>query len=228
MTYLEICQRVHRLAQVQGQFGSVVDIGINREIAQIVSDCWVDIQKYRKDWLFMWKELSFVTEVGREYYDNDYLFPTPGTNDIGYFKLQDYRLSMYAQDPDDLKKKPVTFVDYEEFRQGFINRSTSGDPKWWTFHPASYEIQLKDTPDKIYTMTADYYRLPQVLTDNVDIPHINTKWHDLIVYKSLSDFGAAKSIHGISSKFEMKYAEEMGQIMREQVPAREVIVRGIA
>ncbi len=228
MNYLEICQRVHRLAQVQGQFGSVVDTGINREIAQIVSDCWVDIQKYRKDWLFMWKELSFITEVGREYYDTDYLFPTPGTSDLGYFKLVDYRTSMYAVDPDDLKTRSVTFVEYEQFRHSFRNESSTGSPRWWTYHPASYEIQVQGTPDKLYALTSDYYRLPQVLTENVDVPHILSKWHDLIVYKALSDFGAAKSIHGISSKFEMKYAVELGELMREQAPARTVTIVGIA
>jgi hypothetical protein len=229
MTYLEICQRVHRLAQVQGQFGSVIDVGINSEIAQIVSDCWVDIQKYRADWLFMWKELVFFVEVGRNSYDMAYLFPTPGSNDLGYFKLVDYRTSMYAQDPDDLKKKPVMFIEYEMFRHHFRNREAGeGCPGWWTYHPASYEISLQGTPDKIYSISADYYRTPQVLGANVDVPHILSKWHDLIVYKALSDFGAAKSIHGLSSKYEMKYAIEIGQLMREQVQGKSVIVKGIA
>jgi hypothetical protein len=229
MNYLEICQRVHRLAQVQGQFGSVVDVGINREIAQIVSDCWVDIQKFRKDWLFMWKELSFVTEVGREYYDMDYLFPVPGTNDLGYFKLVDYRTSMYSKDPDDLKSQPVKFIEYEDFRHSFRNREAGiGNPRWWTYHPASYELQLQGTPDKLYTLTSDYYCLPQVLTENVDVPHINSKWHDLIVYKALADFGIAKSIRGLSTSYDTKYAEEIGQLMREQTPARQVAIRGIA
>lgn len=229
MNYLDLCKRVHKLAQVQGQFGSVTDVGINGEIAQLVSDCWVDIQKFRKDWLFMFKTLAFNMTVGKNTYTLAELFPNPGSDDLGYWKLIHRKASCYRTDPDDEKKREVLYVEYESFRHHFKNRSDEQrNPRFWTYHPSTYTLEFVDVPDKAYLIEIDYYRTPQILTENANIPHIRSKWHELIVYKALADFSSAKSIAGLNQKYEIKYASEIGELMREQVPGREAEIREVA
>lgn len=234
MNYLQLCQRVHKLAQVQGRFSSVTDTGINGEIAQLVSDCWVDLQKFRKDWLFMWLELQFtmIADPSQSSYTRAELFTVPGSDNLGMWKVIAAQTSCYITDPDDNRKSKVVYVPYEIFRDATKNTSTTGKPKYWTYKPGTLELKFNALPDKAYTVEIDYYRTPQRLgeTDspNTEVPHIDQKWHDLIAYKAVSDFAMAKSMSGLYGKYEGKYAIEIGELMREQVPARNVVIREVA
>lgn len=222
MLYLDLCKRVHKRCQVQSLFGSVTEAGINGEIAQIVSDCWRDIQQYRKNWIFMQREVTFLTEVGEKEYELDKIFLDPEK------KVQRWRtdIPLYLTDPDTGARSKLGYVDYDFSKR--YKQTDEKHPHYWTYNPRTLHIIFSNPCDKVYTVEAGYYRTPQILEENADKPHILESWHNIIVEKAVAEFAAAKSIQGLNQKFELLYATSLGELMREQVPSENVQVNEVA
>jgi len=87
---------------------------------------------------------------------------------------------------------------------------------------------LSQPPDVAYTMELDYYRTPQILAANQDVPHIRSEWHNIIVYKAVSDLTAGKSIYGLHQRFDLRYNQRLGDLLRTFVPAAVATIRPAA
>ena len=218
MTFLELCKMVHNRAQVQGVFTSVTEVGINGEIAGLVRDSWEDIQKLRPRLLFMIKELSYTLSPTIDLYPLADLFAVPGSDDF----------ARWEEDPGSLRlTNPVTgdqvtprYRDFFDLRNRTLNSSdyNPDTPQFWTYHPQTFTIQLFPAPHLAFTVKQDYYRSPQILAVNNDTPHIRSNYHSLIAYKAISEFAAAKSFVGIHQRYELRYAQQVGELMREFNP----------
>lgn len=231
MTYREICQYVHTRAQLQGVFSSVSEAGINGEIAALVSSTWEDIQKLRKDWLFMRKDLSKTLTVGTKEFAISDLFTVSSDSDVSRWR-QDYG-AMRLTDPDTGKTFFLPYLNQDALIQKYINSTENARPVCWSFDPTDLTLLFSSPLDKAYAMVAGYYRTVQVLgstdTPDAEEPHIYpADWHNLIAYKALCDFSAAKSVIGLNQKYEVKYATGIGELLRVYCPARKVQLHPLA
>jgi hypothetical protein len=105
-------------------------------------------------------------------------------------------------DPDDPPKIYLTssgvsaqrwliWVPWESFKMiykiGTMSTST-GVPAHITINPSN-EILLGPTPNGIYTIDGDYYRSPQTLAADDDVPEMPAQYHQLLVYKAMVKYG---------------------------------------
>jgi hypothetical protein len=230
-TYLKLCQDVHRFCQIQGSFVSVNESGLNGEIAALVSAVWKDIQKIRKNWLFMRKETtSRALVVGTAEYDLSFFFPIVSDSDVSRWRT-DYG-SLILTDPTSGKKWPLPYMHKDIFDVKFLNSTENAAPTCWTYDPVTLAVYFSSPVDMAYLVTIGYYRTVQVLgetdTPNTEVPHFNSDWHDIIVYKAICDFSAGKSILGLNQKYEVKYAKAIGELLRVACPAERVQLNPIA
>lgn len=218
MTFLELCRMVHNRAQVQGVFTSVAEVGINGEIAGLVRDAWEDIQTIRPRLLCMIKEKTYTLTPDIDEYSLAILFAVPGSDDFARWESE--KKSLRLTRPSDGKVITPHYLDFFNFRARTLNDvSDSTEPRWWTYHPQSFAIHFYPAPDVAFTVAQDYYRTPQVLASNTESPHIRSNWHSLIAYKAISEFTAAKSMVGLHQRYELRYAQKIGEFLREFQPA---------
>ena len=215
--FLEMCQDVHRKAQVQGVFDTVVNAtGINGEIANLVKTSWVDIQKFRKNWIFMRKTLAATLTADVSSFTPATLFGG-STDDLSRYRT-DFG-AMVLTDPVTTKKRAIPYLEYDQFAPTFLNSTTASAPQCWSWDIATRTLYFSHPLDKAYTMAAGYYRTIQRLAANGESPYIQSDYHDIIVFKALTDFSASKSLVGINQKYELKYATAINELLRLFCPA---------
>lgn len=226
-TYLELSQQVHKLAQVQGSLVSVTEPGINGEIATLVQKAWTDIQNLRSNFEFMRKTLAFTLAAGTSTYSVQTLFQSPAVDDLS--RWIDEPNSLYLTSPDGNQRFSVRPIDYDTLRD--LKRSgpvVQEAPRFWAHEPSNLSVMFFQTPGLNYAMELDYYRSPQILVSNADVPHIRSQWHDIIVYKATADLAAGKSIHGLYQRFELRYNQRLGDLLRAYVPGVSATIRAAA
>jgi hypothetical protein len=181
MNYLELCQRVRQESGISGT-GPTTVLGQQGQLGKItewVRASWLEIQTHREDWGFMWRTLSFDTVLNQDAY-------TTGTTDI---KTVDY-IKIYETSKGVPDESIVGGISYSQMRStSKIGTEQSGRPEHYSIRPDK-AIVFSPTPVAVHTAVIDYYKEPQILTENTDTPGIPPSLHDLIVYKALMMFSA--------------------------------------
>ena len=224
-TYLDLCKKVHKLAQVQGAFSSVSEAGINSEIAAIVSQSWVDIQQLRGDFDFMRKTLPFVVQDNAAEHSISSLFLS--TDDFSKWRTE--AESFFVTNPTTGYQSEVYYRDFDWIRRVHRNYTIQNQqPTHWSFNPATLALMVYPKSDVVRNATIDYYRSPQILSANSDTPHIRAEWHDIIAAKALSTFALGKGLGSLHMRYENEYARRVGELYRAFVPARTITIRPAA
>ena len=209
MTYLELCQRVRQESGISG-VGPTTVAGQQGQLSKIVEwvkAAWLEIQNEREDWQFMWGTLTFDTVANQDAFTVD-------TTDIKYFDwVRIYEKSLGKTDENELPE-----ITYRQMREDSkIGVEETDRPISFSIRPDK-AIVLAPTPVEIYTITADYYQLPQVLTDNADIPTLPVAYHDIIVYKALMMFAAHFEANMQYQHAAAQYARLMANLEMNQLP----------
>jgi hypothetical protein len=221
MNFLNIAQTVRSLAGIQGTGPtSVVDAqGIEAVIVQFVKDANIDIQNLRDDFEFMEASSSFTTVVGQDTYTRTALF-TPASPDVNKFKIGSFVVT-------DLTGKKHYLLHYEfleEMERLYLNDITQGIPRYVGI-TADRSLYIKQTPDNNYVITYKYYRNPQILSANADIPWIPEAYHMLLVYKALEKVAVYLSQPEIYRGYATEAARAQAQLMRLSVPKKRIQTR---
>lgn len=212
MNFLELCQRVREEAGISGSGPTTVSgqQGQLLKIVQWVRSAWNDIQILRTDWNFLWRLLEYDTSPGEDAY-------TTGSSDIGRVKKITIRDKLIGR----VDESVVTQIDYDDLVDRYgVGIERTGRPQHFAIRPDN-AIVYGPTPDKVYVARLEYYRRPQVLTANTDIPVMPVHHHDLIVYRALLKFAAhyestvqyqdARAVHDeLLNHLEMEQLPKMG------------------
>ena len=213
MQFLEIAKEVRLLGGVQG-IGpvSVVNTsGYEGVLVQFVKDAWEAIQNMREDWNFMFSKASFPTIASQDNYTltDIFLIPQFKVWKKDSFKLRDTTASyLNYKDPDRLEKI-------------YLNSTAESKSSEFTIE-RDHSITLKPTPDSIYTITANYYRSPQLLKEDTDVPILPVSFHRIIVYGALQKLAVFLSSPEIYTKYKESHDLMLGQLMRAEVPAKRI------
>jgi len=234
MNFLQICQKVDIMAGTQGSFQSVSNpVGAHAVITQAVIDGFLDLQNDRKDFEFMKKAAAFSTNVGTRSYSTSTIFGTQSATDdpYDYFgrwqKLDPYS-SYFITDPDDSIKYMVQYVNYEWFKTAFLNPgSVNKRPRYITADPSD-NLLFHPTPDKIYTVAADYFLEPLALQGNAMVPYLPSRFHQLLAYMGLERVANHYSNTSIYQRYAGQAAVLFGQLYRDQVPGKSVRLNPVA
>jgi hypothetical protein len=132
-----------------------------------------EIQNAIPNWNFLWAETSFATTT----------IP-PTVTDLSTWKEDSFRLYLPA---DGIATESfLSFVPWNLFRDLYYfgaGHTQTGRPCIVTVKPDN-NLLLWPLADDTYTVTAEYYKVPDVLSGNSDVP-IFPKHHMIIVWKAL-------------------------------------------
>lgn len=222
-TFLELCQKAARNSGVISGVApatTVEQTGDLQQLVQWVVDAWVRIQTHRDDWRWMRCAFSAATIPGVSEYtratwnltDHDRWF----TDQVqaGYFPITLYRTATGVSDEGVIRE-----VAYETWRTCYDRGvQTANRPRVYAISPSGAFL-LGPTPDAVYTVKGEYYRVPQVLTKNKDTPlGLAAQYHDAIVWRALMLLGSFDESQAALSVATLNYLELLQQMERHALP----------
>lgn len=219
MTFLEICKKVDVLLGTQGVFTSVSTTnGFQLLIVEAVRNAWLNIQTSRKDWYFYRTSVSFSTVALQSDYTLAEVFGAGVANPVSEWIIDRFVRS---------DKTTLTYIPYDNWI--LEDHTTARDPIYFTAHPnlETAGFLSFDKPDAVYTYDLHYYRKPQSLTLDTDVPICPTEHHDAIVFQAMADLASHLGNSDIYSMAALRANELYGALLRSQIPSRRMIMRPI-
>lgn len=218
MNYLQICQRVHDIVGFQGQFTGVAATGYQAVLTAAVREAYEDVQRYRAEWNWLKQNRPANVDETKSVYTLAELFSGQPVD------FADYRYINWTKDSA-TRARRLQEVDWDTFA---LMKFTNGDsPRYWTYDPATYDLYLSPL-DQLYTIDIFYTLTLDLLTLNTQVPLIPGRHHQIIVYGACMKLATFVGNPTLFDTYSVKYAEELGQLMRETNPAKVVTKRPIA
>lgn len=185
MTFLELCQHVHRLIRPGPDLPGTVptattgQTGVLEEIVYWVRNAWLDIQAEQDHWQWMRVPASLSVTTSTRTYAVSAMTTAGGTWVSGVaierlLPLADSHSNqfgmIYLTATGVSAQQRVIYVPIQDFR-GFLDIGTrsSGQPRYFTIKHGN-QIEFDPTPDATYTFTCDAKITPQSLSATTDNP----------------------------------------------------------
>lgn len=201
MDYLALCKRARMEFGIAGDGPAAVtgQSGQLEKVVTYVSQAWQDIQTFRTNWDFMWKQFEFDTVVATR----DYSAAAAGISDLEYWDTSSFMIYEKALGESD--QNELEYMPYSKWRADYarrLNERSDDRPILITQLP-DQQIRFEPRPDKIYTINGDYKRDLQELTANGDTPEdLPDRFHIMIVYKAMEHWGLHEDAPEISQRAE--------------------------
>jgi hypothetical protein len=229
-TYLQICKDVCREVGIaQGEDAISTVASQSGDLARIVAwvrDEWTKIQRMNSGtwrWLRVTATLNTVNGTGAYAYTS--FTDTLTSSAISRFNrwsvddiLDPPRL--YLQSAGLGGEVRLTYIPWDLFKNHYklgVLATTTGQPQHITVDPQD-KIVYGFIPNAVYVGTVDYYRSPQVLTADGDIPECPTHFHDLLMYKAVARYGVYKNKREAVITGTTEGDKLMKQLLRNQRP----------
>ena len=222
-TYLELCQQV---AAESGTISGVQPSSVTGQtdrlalIVRHVRDAWVEIQVSRDNWRFMRKTFAGDLTAGTACY-------TPAsfnltdlarwvTDNISDF--DDDALSLYKTSAGRADEGVIQQIDWARWRRLYDRGVHDANrPVVYAISPAN-ELCFGPTPDAGYTVRGEYYRTPQRLAEDDDVPIMPERFHTAIVWKALAKLGAHDEGEWPVQWANGSYQGILDDLLRDQTP----------
>lgn len=199
MNYLQLGQDLHREGRYAGVAPTTLQSGSGQtlDIASWIADAWNDIQRmYDGRWLWLWRTATLNTVASTSEYD--YTLFTDTTESAAIDRFNAWEImdrynppKMYITADGVSTERYLSYLPWENFKALFmLGTQNPGMPGYITIDPAD-NIVLGPTPNDVYTVTVDYWRGPQTLSADADIPECPAQFHKAIVYEALAKYGYA-------------------------------------
>jgi len=180
-----------------------------------IRDAWDDIQEmHETEWLWMRQPFSFDTTINK----GEYSPAEAGITDFAAWKLNTVRCYLKAQGITD--EQWLSVMDYDAFRDLYLFNQTRvvyTRPVQVAETP-SLGIILGPAPDAVYTVVGDYQRTVQTLADDADTPNMPARFHRLIVYRAMMDYGVYEAAQEVYERGQNKYKTMMSKLRLDQLP----------
>ena len=216
MNYLEIAQAVRILSGAQGVGPSSVvgASGYEAALVLFVKDAWIDIQNLREDWGFLEASKSFNTVVDKSNYSIADIF-VADKDDFKVWKKASVVITI------DDRKRYLIQLDSELFEHRYLNQDVSGDPTYYMIS-LDHSLTLGLTPGRLLTIDAKYFKAPQVLKLDTDIPILPIAYHNLIVYRALQKMSIYLGTPEIFRGYSVEADKLTGSLLRSECPVKRI------
>ena len=218
MNYLDLVRRLKREAQFAGAapLTTVGAAGDTLLLCDWINDAWRDIQLMPRNWKWLRTQaLGTVTAAGGTTYTADQLIGGTG-NRFASWKPDgpDYWVTVF--DPlVPANESRVREIDYEDFRRRFlIATHTAGTPQFRATSPTR-QMLVGPTPDKTYTLRADYQKSVQVLALDADPPEMPADYHMAIVWRALLSYAGFDAAPDVLARAAGQYSDLEAALVRE-------------
>jgi len=195
VTFLQLCQAIARdsgtIPNLPAPSTTASQTGRLLRVVNWTSEAYGDIQRKRKDWLWLRNEFSGNTIAATQRYAaaamgitdrfGHWVFESD-TGEWGKESMSCYLTATGRSDETRLHFKP-----WREFRDIYLfgnNADDTGKPTYFTVDPQQ-KIVLWPIPDADYTVRGEYFKSPQILAVDGDIPEMPVAYHEAIKWQGL-------------------------------------------
>lgn len=225
MNLLELCQSAAREVGIAG-VGPLTAVGQTGEYGDVVRwvvDSYIEIQNRNSGhWRWLKREFTFQTVADQSAY------AWPAINDVREAAVIDRFNQWYVSDFRNPPKIYLTSAGigterwlsktaWESFRSVYrAGTQNSQAPAHISINDQD-ELVLGPSPGDIYTVSGEYYRGPQVLALDADIPEMPTQFHKLIVWYAIENYGYKEAAGEVLARAQMKVKSQMRQLESNQL-----------
>lgn len=212
MNFLELCQRVRQECGGQGLGPTAVtgQTGSNKRYVDWTATAWMTIQNMRSNWRFLWREFEFNTTAAFGDYN-------PDAADVAWWSNF---ASAYLTADGVSDTLPLRFREYEEWRHLYERGYPSlvnDRPQEFTILPNNY-LRLTPKPDDIYTIVGDRQLRPQIMVANDDVPAIDLRHHEIIVWRAMMHYGGFEDAPEVNRRGKLEFDTAMIAFKRDYLP----------
>lgn len=178
--------------------------GIEKRMVGWVRQAWIDIQQFRSDWPWMFTTFTFNTSAGKQTYPLVEL----GLTDVERWLFDG--ASIYKTADGAGSEQGIGSSSYEAwFRSGRQGVHLPAQPGYLFTDPATNALMVFPVPDDEYTVTLRYYKAPQRLAANTDVPLMptNQAWQEIIKWKALYLYAFHDGAPALLDEAEFQYDE---------------------
>ena len=222
MTFLQLAQRLRSECGIAGTGPDTV-IGQTGELARLVN--WInaayeDIQLARPDWKWMRTAKTFNTTAHKQSYHPTNASPDLAMTDFSHWR-QDVDGWIYLTSSGKTSETYLQQIDYDAMRDLYLMGSgptNYGPPVYFTVSPADKSIVLGPNPDGIYTITIEYFKAPQVLALDINVPTLPAEFHMMIIYRAMQKYGMFSAALEQVQQGEAEYNRLFAKLTIDQAP----------
>lgn len=210
MNYLDLCKRLRQEAGMSGSGPSAVtgQTGEMKRVVDWVAQAWLEIQNSRPDWRFM--RVSFDVAI------------SAGSASIIVSSTVSHpdKKSMIAVDAGG--RWPLEYLEPEDF--AWLERrngTQTGKPQYVSMD-SDGTIRFMPRPSEAFNLMGEYFRTPQALSANTDVPLMPERYHMMIVYLAMTYAGAEAEASNLYQDGLLKYERALDDLMMSQLPTLRV------
>jgi hypothetical protein len=211
-TFLTICQTVQRECLASGN-PMTTTVGATGEFKRIVE--WVkqadkEIQSRWFNWDFLWVGTwASNTVAGTQ---NVSAPVDIGTWDTDSFFL-DYSTANW---------KKLTFVEYRDWRTAYRQGvKTNQQPAIVTIMP-DRSLKLEGPPDKVYSLTADYWKRPLPMALDADTSQIPEEFERIIIARAKMFYAEYESASEIMQSAQIEHDDLLDKLEAQYMPDQQL------
>lgn len=228
MNFLDLAKQVKRESGL-GMESSIVSYatatGDDRRMFMWVNWAARDITLAREDW--RWRRGMATLASATSQVNTASAF---GLTDFASWKAANttYKPSAYRLSDGAGMEQSLSFVDYDTFRQRYmVGVQTPSAAQQWSISP-SEEFLLGPTPDTAHFVRADYVKDYVDMSADADIPSMPARFHMLIVWRALMEYGGFDAASEVYQRAERNYTQTWPQLTQSQLETPSFAARSLA
>ena len=212
MNFLEIAKRVRQEVGYSGTGPASVDaqVGAYAKVVDWVNTALESIHLSREQWRFDWHSWTAPLTVGQEAYDMAQAWGLK-VRALASDPVYVYRTTEGAK-----SRFFLSELSWEDFRL-MPSTGATGIPSYFALSP-DRKLHLHPAPDAGLTVVVDYYRAPQVLTANTDVPRIPQQYHMAIVWQAAIYAAGHDENPGLMQMATKHFKDAMARMERTEMP----------
>jgi len=215
-TFLELVNALRIESAASGRELESVEGSHKGETERLIKwtcDAWKDIQRKHTDWNFLFVESSFVLPVNASLLNP----PEYDADEVAEWHVNSFRIAEAGGARKD--SRPLPYIDWDIWRDRHgLDVTVSGIPTTITIHPVSEALMIAPPTDAARVLFYDYFRTPQVLVDDEDVPIMPARYHDLIVYWALKKYGIHEGASEVIVRAESEISRLFAELEIDQMP----------
>lgn len=228
-TFLEICQTLRAEADIPGD-GTPSDTA--NQVGDL-ADCVRWVQQSHRDiqiangglWRWLHRDFTIQTVASTRSYAYTAAVDTLTAVAISRFNRWDLRLPrpdcprIYLTSGGVAGERELVFLPYADYRRLFLFGPQNNQPPVYISIDDQDNIVLGPVPDAVYTVSGRYFRGPQVLATNSEVPEMPGQYHDLIWIRALEKYAYKNVSQESLSRFGADDRRLYRGLMSAQLPS---------
>lgn len=184
-----------------------------------IGDAWNVIQLKHQDWKFLRANFSFVTTTGKQ----SYSLVDAGVPTLDLWERDS--VWMYQTSRGVVDQMPIGDMAWEHFRRMYImGAQATMRPMAYAINPTDKSFWLGNAPDSSYTITGEYWTLPQALAADADIPALPARFHKLIVLEAMKKYAGYEAANEVMNRATSESIPLWNALVIDQLP--QVMIAG--